>query len=67
MFATLFSRHPIGWDWIKTALEQGWQLIRTVCFSQARDPEPAMASRKQHDRRTYQIEFNIRTYRYDPD
>ncbi len=61
------SYFRIGWDWIKTALEQGWQLIRTVCFTQARDPEPAMASRKQHDRRTYQIEFNIRTYQYDPD
>jgi len=61
------SYFRIGWDWVKTALEQGWRLIHSVCFSRANDPEPAMASRKQHDDRTYRIEFKIRTYQYVPD
>ncbi len=61
------SYFRIGWDWIKTALEQGWQLIDSVCFTRSRDPEPAMASRKQHDDRTYRIEFKIHTYKYQPD
>jgi hypothetical protein len=61
------SYFRIGWDWVKTALEVGWPLIRAVCFTQAHDPEPAMASRKQHDQRTYRIEFKIHTYQYDPD
>nr|WP_239125118.1 hypothetical protein [Leptolyngbya sp. CCY15150] len=61
------SYFRLGWDWVKTALEQGWRLIHAVCFTQARDPEPAKASRKQHDDRTYRIEFKIRTYQYVPD
>ncbi len=61
------SYFRMGWDWIKTALQQGWQLIHSVCFTLARDPEPAMASRKQHDKRIYRIEFKIHTYKYQPD
>ena len=61
------SHFRIGWDWIKTALEQGWQLIDSVCFTRPCDPEPPMASRKQHDLRTYRIEFKIHTYKYQPD
>lgn len=58
------SYFRIGIDWVKTALESGWRLIRRVGFTGNRDPQPAMASRKQHYRRTYQIEFKIRTYQY---
>jgi hypothetical protein len=61
------SYFRIGWDWVKTALLQGWQLIDSVCFTHGKDPQPAMASRKQHDERTYRIEFEIRTYQYAPD
>lgn len=61
------SYFRMGWDWIKTALEQGWQLIHSVCFTRSGDPEPAMASRKQHDKRTYRIEFKIHTYKYQPE
>ncbi|MFN5515534.1 MAG: hypothetical protein ACK5CA_12530 [Cyanobacteriota bacterium] len=43
------SYFRIGWDWVKAALEQGWQLIHHVRFTHNRDPEPAMASRKQHE------------------
>jgi len=60
------SYFRIGWDWVKTALESGWRLIRRVRFTGNRDPQPAMASRQQHQKRTYQLEFTIQTYRYDP-
>ncbi|QKD84780.1 hypothetical protein HPC62_17015 [Thermoleptolyngbya sichuanensis A183] len=56
------SYFRIGWDWLKAALENGWPLIRHVCFTHNRDPEPAMASRKQHEQRTYRIEFKVHTY-----
>lgn len=46
------SYFRIGWDWLKAALENGWPLIRHVRLTHNRDPEPAMASRKQHDQRT---------------
>ncbi|QZZ23794.1 transposase [Leptothermofonsia sichuanensis E412] len=55
------SYFRIGWDWLKAALENGWPLIRHVCFTHNRDPEPAMASRKQHEQRTYRIEFKVHT------
>lgn len=61
------SYFRIGWDWVKTALENGWTLIRQVRFTHNRDPETAMASRKQHEQRTYQIEFKIHTYCYAAD
>ncbi len=58
------SYFRIGWDWGKAALEDGWTLIRQVQLTHNRDPEPAMASRQQHDQRTYRIEFKIHTYGY---
>jgi hypothetical protein len=61
------SYFRIGWDWVKAALENGWQLIHHVRFTHNRDPEPAMASRKQHEQRTYRIEFKIHTYCYATD
>jgi hypothetical protein len=61
------SYFRIGWDWVKTALETGWQLIRRVSFTGNRDPQPAMASRKHHQKRTYRLEFTIWTVQYVPD
>ncbi|MEY3298370.1 MAG: hypothetical protein RLZZ597_1630 [Cyanobacteriota bacterium] len=61
------SYFRMGWDWLKTALEQDWPLICHVRFTHNRAPEPAMASRKQHDLRTYRIEFKINTYGYAAD
>jgi hypothetical protein len=52
------SYFRIGWD---------WRLIDSVCFTHVKGPQPAMASRKQHDQRTYRIEFEIRTYQYASD
>ena len=50
-----------GWCQLKTALECGWQLIHQVRFIGNHDPDPAMASRKQHDKRRYRLEFIIQT------
>jgi hypothetical protein len=61
------SYFRIGWDWVKTALQQGWALIHSVAFGRTHDPEPAMASRPQYYQRNYRIEFKVRTYRYAPD
>jgi hypothetical protein len=49
----------IGWDWAKTALETAWRLVRRVRFTGNRDLHPAMASRQQHQKRTYQLEFTV--------
>jgi len=61
------SYFRIGWQWVKTALECGWQLIHQVRFVGNYDPHPAMASRKQHDRRRYRLEFTIQTDNGSPD
>jgi hypothetical protein len=37
----------IGWDWVKTALSKGFDLITQLHLSSEPDPEPAMASRSQ--------------------
>lgn len=42
----------IGWEWVKRALSRGEKLITRVALSPKPDPEPAMASRKQHQKRT---------------
>lgn len=46
------SYFKIGWRWIKRALVQGWDLITFLLLSPHPDPEPAMASLKQHAKRT---------------
>lgn len=61
------SYFRIGWQWVKTALVQGWKLLKTVKFSGNDDPEPAMASKKQHRQRSERIEFKVHTYCYRPD
>ena len=40
----------IGWNWVKLALSRGYTLITRVHLSSERDPEPAMASRRQYQR-----------------
>ena len=46
--------------------EHGWRLIGQVRFISNHDPDPAMASRKQHQKRKYRLEFNIQTYYSNP-
>jgi hypothetical protein len=38
----------IGWNWVLLALVRGYDLITRVHLSSACDPEPAMASKRQH-------------------
>ena len=42
----------IGWNWIRRAVSRKEKLLTHVGLSPSPDPEPAMASRKQHDERT---------------
>ncbi|MEL7067684.1 MAG: transposase [Cyanobacteria bacterium J06581_3] len=55
------SYFRIGLDWIEFALLDGWQLIKQVLFSSNTDLEPAMAPRIQHEKRSYQLEFQLFT------
>lgn len=41
----------IGWQWVHYALHRGYDLITSVYLSSAPDPEPAMASKKQEEKR----------------
>ncbi|MGD8792901.1 MAG: hypothetical protein PVF47_10140 [Anaerolineae bacterium] len=43
--------HATNWNWINHALSKGWDLIARLYPNGAPDPEPAMASRKQHAQR----------------
>ena len=58
------SYFRIGVDWVKGALINLWKLINRVEFTHNSDPSPAMASRPQHQKRLYQLEFTIQTYSY---
>jgi hypothetical protein len=51
----------IGWSWIKQALNKGWDLISVVSFRTNIDPDPVIAARLQHHKRTYRIEFKATT------
>lgn len=42
----------IGWHWVHRALTHGYELITEFFLSPDPDPEPAMASKKQHHLRT---------------
>ncbi len=55
------SYFRIGWDWVKTSFIKGWDVIQSVRFTSNKDPVPAMASRKQHEKRLFQIEFQVQT------
>ena len=61
------SYFRIGWQWVKTALRQGWTLIGAVYFRGSYDPEPVIASRKQAQKREERLVFEVKTYRYRPD
>ena len=54
----------IGWAWVKTALTQGWELFQTLFLNGKRDPEPALASRQQDERKKYRLEFTVRSFDY---
>jgi len=41
----------IGWNWVHYALTRGYELFTTTYLSSEPDPEPAMASKKQDEKR----------------
>jgi hypothetical protein len=41
----------MGWNGVKAASMQGWRLITRMGLGKSEDPEPAMAARKQHEKR----------------
>ncbi len=61
------SYFRIGLEWTKAALLNGWQLIQQVCFTAYLDPEPAMASRRQHNKKAGRLDFNVITVKFLPD
>jgi hypothetical protein len=48
----------IGWNWVKTALIKGFELITELHLSSKPDPEPAMASRFQHQNKSL-LRFSV--------
>jgi len=40
-----------GWNWVNYTLNRGYELITSVYLSGEPDPEPAMASKKQDEKR----------------
>ena len=61
------SYFRIGLDWVQAALIDGWRLIKRVVFSSNKDTDPAMASRIQHEKRAYRLEFQVFTAQFQPD
>ena len=61
------SYFRLGCEWVKMAWQHGWRFIQQVHFWSHRDPEPAMASRKQHQRSTLRLEFKVRSFVYAAD
>ncbi|MEE8305437.1 MAG: transposase [Candidatus Tectomicrobia bacterium] len=45
------SYFKIGWHWVQYALSRGYEFITTVYLRSEPDPEPAMASKKQDEKR----------------
>lgn len=61
------SYFRIGTDWVRSALIDGWRLIQQVHFFSNNDPEPAMASRRQHLKKAHRLEFQPLTVSLLPD
>ena len=50
----------IGWKWIGYALSRCYELITSVYLSGDPDPDPAMASTKQAQKRLQRFEFEVK-------
>jgi len=61
------SYFRIGLEWARAALVNGWQLIQQVAFTSHRDPEPAIASRRQHNKKAGRPDFKVITVKFLPD
>lgn len=51
----------LGWNWVRLAITQQWHIQVYSFLSSAPDPQPAMASRKQHER-SLNREFTVRSH-----
>jgi hypothetical protein len=49
----------IGWEWVTSYVRKGWDLLIPAMLQTNRDPEPAMASRKQDSERQMRLEFQV--------
>jgi hypothetical protein len=47
----------IGWDWVRQAVYQGREMLRSIRLIGGPDPEPARASRKQAEKRAQRFLF----------
>jgi hypothetical protein len=47
----------IGWQWVSYALSRGYELLTSVSLSSEDDPEPAIACKKQEQRRQCRFAF----------
>lgn len=56
----------IGWKWVLRAMLKGYELISRLFLSPLPDPDPAMASRKQHEKRKEQRFLTMKTTFYQP-
>ena len=54
----------IGWNWVKAALARGWKLFPLSTLTGNYDPEPAIASLKKYEQKTYRLEFQVYSYDY---
>jgi hypothetical protein len=50
----------LGWNWIRLAITQQWNIQLIRFLSGAPDPQPATASKQQHDD-SFKCEFTILT------
>ncbi len=48
----------IGWNWIRLAITQQWKIPVHQFLTSVPDPQPAIASRRQHNR-SFQREFIV--------
>lgn len=56
----------IGWKWVLRALIKGYELISCIFLSPLPDPEPALASRKQQEKRKQKRIWTLKTTIYQP-
>lgn len=56
----------LGWNWVKAALARGWSLLHSTGLITQHDPDPAMASKIQHQRQRYRLEFTVGSVDFPP-
>ena len=61
------SYFRIGWEWIRAALFNRWPIIDAIQLRGNDDAFPVMASRLQHEKRLYRLEFQIQTFSFSTD